>query len=90
MHVIRGLWCVCVLLVASRLAAAAEPPASVDVFVGGQDGYFAYRIPALITSKQGTLLAFCEGRKTTLSDDGNNDLVLRRSTDSGKTGRNCS
>ena len=59
----------------------------VDVFVGGKDGYFAYRIPALVCTSRGTLLAFCEGRKTSLSDDGNNDLVLRRSTDHGKTWR---
>ena len=39
------------------LASAAEPT-SVDVFVGGQDGYFAYRIPALLTTKSGALLAF--------------------------------
>jgi sialidase-1 len=31
------------------------------------------------------LLAFCEGRKTSLSDDGDNDLLLRRSFDGGKT-----
>jgi sialidase-1 len=64
---------------------SAEPLAAVDVFVAGQDGYFAYRIPALITSRRGTLLAFCEGRKTSLSDDGDNDLVLRRSFDGGRT-----
>lgn len=39
----------------------------------------------MLTTKLGTLLAFCEGRKTTLSDDGDNDLVLRRSTDAGQT-----
>lgn len=65
--------------------AVAEEPKPVDVYVGGEEGYFAYRIPALISSQTGTLLAFCEGRKTSLSDDGNNDLVLRRSTDLGRT-----
>lgn len=63
---------------------SAEPTSGVDVFRGGQGGYFAYRIPALINSSKGTLLAFCEGRKSSLSDDGDNDLVLRRSTDGGK------
>ncbi len=64
---------------------SAQEPKAAEVFVGGQDGYFAYRIPALLATPKGTLLAFCEGRKTSLSDDGNNDLVLRRSTDLGKT-----
>ncbi len=34
-------------------------PSPVDVFLSGQDGYFAFRIPALITSQQGTLLGYC-------------------------------
>jgi sialidase-1 len=57
----------------------------VDVYTAKQDGYFAYRIPSLLVTPHGTLLAFCEGRKTTLSDDGNNDLVLKRSIDHGRT-----
>lgn len=67
-------------------AFAAEPAglALVDVFVGGQDGYPAYRIPALITTKRGTLLAFAEGRAS-LRDHAENDIVLKRSTDSGQT-----
>ena len=56
-----------------------------DLFVAGEDGYHTYRIPALITSKKGTLLAFCEGRKSGRGDSGNIDLLLRRSTDGGKT-----
>ena len=79
---------VCVIAIVwavSQTLVSAEEPKSVDVFIAGQDGYFAYRIPALLTTKPGTLLAFCEGRKTTLSDDGDNDMVLRRSTDHGQT-----
>jgi sialidase-1 len=75
----------CGLLVVLALAMPPLRAEPVDVFVAGKDGYFAYRIPSLIATPRGTLLAFCEGRKTSLSDDGNNDLVLRRSTDHGKT-----
>ncbi len=56
-----------------------------DVFVSGQDGYHTYRIPALVVSKQGTVLAFCEGRKTSSADHGDIDLLLRRSFDGGKS-----
>lgn len=63
----------------------AAEPMTTDVFVSGNEGYHTYRIPALIRSKQGTLLAFCEGRKTSRSDHGDLGLVLRRSTDQGQT-----
>jgi sialidase-1 len=56
-----------------------------DLFVSGRDGYHTYRIPALIVSKKGTLLAFCEGRKNGNSDSGKIDLLLKRSADNGKT-----
>ncbi|MCA9069704.1 MAG: exo-alpha-sialidase, partial [Planctomycetaceae bacterium] len=59
--------------------------ATTDVFVSGDGGYHTYRIPALIRGKKGTLLAFCEGRKTNRSDHGDLDLVLRRSLDQGQT-----
>lgn len=49
-----------------------------------KDGHYnAYRIPAIVRSSKGTLLAFCEGRNGT-GDTGDIDLVLRRSTDGGK------
>jgi Neuraminidase (sialidase) len=66
-------------------AKAAGLPEQVDVFVSGEDGYHTYRIPALLVSKEGTLLAFCEGRKTSASDHGDLDLVLKRSEDGGQT-----
>jgi sialidase-1 len=67
------------------LVAAASPDIrQTDVFVSGEGGYHTYRIPALIQSKKGTLLAFCEGRKGSSSDAGDIDLLLRRSFDGGK------
>lgn len=56
-----------------------------DIFVSGQDGYHTYRIPALIVTQRGTVLAFCEGRMGGRSDSGNIDLLLKRSTDEGTT-----
>ncbi|MFH1737839.1 MAG: sialidase family protein [bacterium] len=55
------------------------------IFISGQDGYYTYRIPAIVVSNQGTILAFCEGRKTSRSDHGDIDLLLKRSTDNGNT-----
>ncbi len=70
------------LMVAPALAAEPEQTA---LFSSGQDGYHTYRIPALIVSKKGTLLAFCEGRKNGRGDAGDIDLLLRRSFDNGRT-----
>jgi sialidase-1 len=44
-----------------------------------------YRIPALLVTKKGTLLAFAEARRDSAADHGNIDTVVRRSEDSGKT-----
>ena len=32
-----------------------------ELFTSGAEGYHTYRIPALVVSNGGTLLAFCEG-----------------------------
>ena len=55
------------------------------LFVSGQGGYHTYRIPALKVTNQGTVLAFCEGRKNDHRDSGEIDLLLKRSTDNGQT-----
>jgi sialidase-1 len=47
--------------------------------------YASMRIPALVMSKKGTLMAFTEARIGTSSDWADMDLLLRRSTDNGKT-----
>lgn len=66
-----------------------EPPVlavkHVDVFRAGESGYFAYRIPAIETAADGSLVAFAEARKYNLGDPGfgkqDIDLVLKRSED---------
>src|SRR5712692_3850602 len=78
------------LILLWTLTVAAQPAARVemtqpDVFRSGEGGYHTYRIPALITTRKGTLLAFCEGRKNAGSDSGDIDLLLKRSFDQGKT-----
>jgi len=57
----------------------------MDLFVSGEGGYNSYRIPAIVTSPDGTVLVFCEGRKYSVSDTGDIDILLRRSSDGGKT-----
>ena len=58
---------------------------SNPVFVSGTEGYKSFRIPAIIKAKNGDLLAFCEGRVNGSGDFGNIKIVLKRSTDGGKT-----
>ncbi len=55
------------------------------IFESGNNGYNTFRIPAIITTKSGVLIAFAEGRKNTSSDTGDIDLVMKRSEDGGKT-----
>lgn len=55
------------------------------IFEGGNENYKCFRIPAVVTTNNGTLLAFAEGRKNGCSDTGDIDLVMKRSTDGGKT-----
>jgi sialidase-1 len=73
------------LLLCGALGAAPLP--QTDVFRAGEGGYKSYRIPALIVTAKGTLLAFCEGRKNSAADSGDIDVLLRRSFDGGKTWR---
>ncbi len=70
---------------AALARAARVPLTQVEVFQSGQDGYHTYRIPSLLVTRRGTLLAFCEGRRHSPSDSGDIDLVLKRSFDHGRT-----
>lgn len=67
-------------------APAQEPaPEATLVFTReADDAYAAIRIPAIVQSKRGTLLAFAEGRPVD-HDHGKNDIILKRSEDGGQT-----
>ncbi|MFV1963983.1 MAG: exo-alpha-sialidase [Pirellulaceae bacterium] len=66
-------------------AKAVKPPSKLAVFTSGQEGYHTFRIPAIVVSGKGTLLAFCEGRRGAHGDTGDIDTVLKRSFDGGLT-----
>ena len=55
------------------------------LFQARQGGYHSYRIPGLTVTSSGMILAYCEARKDNPWDYGDIDLLLRRSTDRGKT-----
>lgn len=63
----------------------AQAPGLNYIFKNGEEGYSCFRIPALITTPRGAVLAFAEGRKNNCGDAGDIDLVVRRSEDGGKT-----
>ncbi|MCC8172329.1 MAG: glycoside hydrolase [Parabacteroides sp.] len=63
----------------------ADPAPDSRVFAKGADGYAYYRIPAMVITDSGTVLAFAEGRKNGPDDEGDIDLVMKRSADRGAT-----
>ncbi len=68
------------------LATQTEAPATQQrLFHSGQEGYPRYRIPTLVATNSGDLVAICEGRKDGGGLTGNVDLVCKRSRDNGRT-----
>ena len=57
----------------------------VPVFVAGEEGYKSFRIPAIVCLPNHDLLAFCEGRVDHAGDFGHIEMVMKRSSDNGKT-----
>src|SRR5882762_7102615 len=82
----RKKWLRWILVVVTLFGrAAAAELRQQDIFVAGEGGYRSYRIPALLVTSNGTVLAFCEGRKNGSSDTGNIDVLVKRSTNGGGT-----
>ncbi len=55
----------------------------VPVFISGQEGFKSFRIPAIVATPDGELLAFAEGRVHHAGDFGDVKIVLKRSRDHG-------
>jgi len=65
--------------------SAAPYCEQTPLYVRGAEGYHTFRIPAVVETTVGTILAVCEGRKTGGGDSGEIDMVVRRSLDGGDT-----
>ncbi|HEY0451988.1 exo-alpha-sialidase [Actinophytocola sp.] len=70
----------------TRAGPAAPHLEQQVLFKAAQErGYSCFRIPAIVRTAAGTLLAFAEGRVDNCGDTGDIDVVLKRSTDGGRT-----
>lgn len=72
-----------------QVIGGTTPPqplgSSNTVWQAGESGVHTYRIPALVVANNGDLLAFAEARHGGRGDSGDIDLVMKRSSDGGKT-----
>ena len=77
--------------VAAQTGETSAQPAPISaqafnyIYKNGDDGYKCFRIPAMVTTQKGTVLAFAEARKNNCADAGDIDLVVKRSEDGGTT-----
>lgn len=65
--------------------AAAPQFQRQNLFEEKTAGFVSYRIPGLVVTAKGTVLAYCEARKNSGADWGEIEIHLRRSTDGGRT-----
>ena len=74
-----------VIVLCNHLVAQTK---KVEVFVSGLEGHKSYRIPAIIGLPNKDILAFCEGRVHGAGDFGDINIVMKRSSDGGKSWTN--
>ncbi|MCA9029522.1 MAG: exo-alpha-sialidase, partial [Planctomycetaceae bacterium] len=72
---------VLIVLCVAKCFAADGPVEKIDIFQAGEEGFSLYRIPGLVVTKSGTVLAYCEARESDKGDWGPIDILMRRSTD---------
>ncbi len=72
-------------ILSCRGVGAAPLFVKSTVFPAGLDGIPQYRIPGMVVTAKGTVLAYAEARREVRSDWGEIEVRLRRSTDGGQT-----
>ena len=76
----------CAVLFSLSQATAGEPVFEDKLLLtSGKGGYHTYRIPAVVCTKKGTVLFFCEARKNSGSDFAQTHMLLLSSDDQGRT-----
>src|ERR1700760_906235 len=70
---------------AGALAAQESAPATADLFEAGVGGYHLYRIPGIIVTRRNSVITYAEARRNTGSDWDDIDLLVRRSSNGGRT-----
>src|SRR5438309_555574 len=78
-------WATLFLFVFATVAPAAPLLEQADLFEAGKDSYTLYRIPGVVVTGKGSVLVYCEARKSESGDWGPIDIYYRRSEDAGKT-----
>ena len=89
MHILKNLFIVVFLSFLFSIKGEAQTTEQSDfsglkkctVFSAGDDNVNSYRIPSLLTTKDGTLLVFCEARRDSWRDKSRTDIVVKRSED---------
>ena len=81
---------ICLLFIATACNEVEPSISSLPVITSKpygiyREGYAYFRIPTMVITNSGTILAFAEGRRNGPEDGGDIDIVLKRSTDKGKT-----
>ncbi|MGN7720491.1 sialidase family protein [Chitinophaga sp. 22620] len=73
------------LLLCTLLVKGQHVPQRTVLWQANENNILAHFVYGLAVTKKGTILAFAEARITESKDDGAHHLVLKRSTDGGKT-----
>lgn len=81
----RSILLLMTMLITSLVSAQTDNFLSVPLYEKGDAGVHTYRIPAIVQTNKGTILAFAEARRNSRKDTGDIDLVVRRSLDGGQT-----
>ena len=86
LNVVHTLGLLCVA--AAATSRQADSVDLQDIYIAGQNdtaglSYTCFRIPSLVRTKTGAIIAFAEGRRGSCSDQGDVKIVSRRSTDNG-------